>query len=162
MKNFLTKTVFHIVAREPVTHFLSRNEQSFLRLDYQLSVHLIKLIAMHHLSACFSSIFQQFDRRTPPNKRIFPPVFARQTIASTLGDDLGALLGALRIFDSSDERIIKLETEAKKLAKADAGEGYIILAAASALCGDLGKMKSRYAIAENQGLKSTQRMNYAT
>jgi len=85
-----------------------------------------------------------------------------QTASNALTDKIVSLLETGSQFKQNDSSLNELEHQSKQLAKANVAEGYIALAAISMLKGNFDEMRSRYAIARNQGLSPGQRLNYAT
>jgi hypothetical protein len=83
------------------------------------------------------------------------------TIANDLADSVVSLLETGKQFSPEDKQLLSLEFEAKKLAKADPAEGYILLAGCSMLRADFNEMDQRYQIAINQGLSAANRLNYS-
>lgn len=84
-----------------------------------------------------------------------------QTIGKELADEISKFFSAERVMSTQDSDVIEFERRAKQLARVDVAEGYLQLAAISALCGDFGAMRSRYKIASNNGVEPLQKMNYA-
>lgn len=85
-----------------------------------------------------------------------------QTIASELIDELYHFLKSGKKYSNSDHKLAQLEAKAFLLAKANAGEGYVMLAACSMLKGNFAEMNNRYKIAVNQSLSAVQKLNHAT
>lgn len=85
-----------------------------------------------------------------------------QTTSADLGAQLATLLQINRRQDPASREILRIEADAKKLAKVDPAEGYTVLSVLSGLCHDIEQMKNRFRIARNQGVSARQEMNYAT
>lgn len=89
-------------------------------------------------------------------------MFLPQTISVSVAKEIGTLVDTGRLYHVDDPEIVLLENNARQLSKASAADGYIDLAAAAMLYGDYDGMRSRYKIAQNQGLSPGQQLNYAT
>lgn len=82
------------------------------------------------------------------------------TIASELADELLPFLGSGLKYPADDKNLLILEAKAKQLSKANSRVGYVFLAACSMLKGNFEEMRSRFKIAENQGLEPGSKLNH--
>lgn len=83
-----------------------------------------------------------------------------KTIANELGEEITLLMQLPGNHPDKDVALNSLEFRGKQLAKASPANGYIVLAAVSALRRDYGTMRSRFRIAQNNHVSSQQAMNY--
>lgn len=87
---------------------------------------------------------------------------APKTIGEELLEDITALFHTASMYSKDDPTLAAFELRARQLAKADPRDGYLMLAAVAGLSGEFGEMRSKYRIAENQGLTANHKMNYAS